>query len=201
MRADDPYGSQSGSGALGWALRQLAIWGGLTLLLYAVVGNRTWFEPAQRAQPVQSAAVQAPDVQAFGAQPAPVSQTSQVPTNTLAYRADQRGHVTLEAAVNGASTRFLVDTGASFVALTPGDAAAAGIGRSSLSFSAAVSTANGVARAAPVKLREVRIGQLALSDVQAMVIENLNVSLLGQSFLKRLDGYEMRDGVLTITWN
>ena len=37
--------------------------------------------------------------------------------------------------------------------------------------------------------------------VQAMVIENLNVSLLGQSFLKRLDGYEMRDGVLTITWN
>jgi aspartyl protease family protein len=196
MRADDPYGAPSGSGALGWALRQLAIWGGLTLLLYAVVGNRTWFEPAQRAQPVQSAAVQSP-----AAQPAPVSQTSQVPTNTLTYRADQRGHVTLEAVVNGAPTRFLVDTGASFVALTPGDAAAAGLGRSSLAFSASVSTANGVARAAPVKLREVRIGQLALPDVQAMVIENLNVSLLGQSFLKRLDSYEMRDSVLTITWN
>jgi hypothetical protein len=40
-----------------------------------------------------------------------------------------------------------------------------------------------------------------MSDVQAMVIENLGVSLLGQSFLTRLDGYEMRDGVLTITWN
>jgi aspartyl protease family protein len=196
MRADDPYGGQSGSGALGWALRQLAIWGGLTLLLYAVLGNRTWFEPAQRAQPIQSAAVQSP-----AAQPAPVSQTSQVPTNTLTYRADQRGHVTLEAVVNGAPTRFLVDTGASFVALTPGDAAAAGLGRNSLAFSASVSTANGVARAAPVKLREVRIGQLALPDVQAMVIENLGLSLLGQSFLKRLDGYEMRDGVLTITWN
>ena len=194
MRADDPYGGPSGSGALGWALRQLAIWGGLTLLLYAVVGNRTWFEPAQHVQPVQSAAVQAQ-------QPAPVSQTSQVPTNTLTYRADQRGHVTLEAVVNGAPTRFLVDTGASFVALTPGDGAAAGLGRGSLAFSASVSTANGVARAAPVKLREVRIGQLALSDVPAIVIENLGVSLLGQSFLKRLDAYEMRDGVLTITWN
>jgi aspartyl protease family protein len=193
MRADDPYRGQSGSGALGWALRQLAIWGGLMLLLYAVVGNRTWFVPTQ---PVQAPAIQAP-----ATQPVPASQSSQVPINTLTYRADQRGHVTLEAVVNGAPTRFLVDTGASFVALTPGDAAAAGLGRSSLSFSAAVSTANGVARAAPVKLREVRIGQLALPEVQAMVIENLSVSLLGQSFLKRLDSYEMRDGVLTITWN
>jgi aspartyl protease family protein len=193
MRADDPYGGQSGSGALGWALRQLAIWGGLTLLLYAVVANRTWFVPTQPVQP--------PAIQAAATQPVPASQSSQVPINTLTYRADQRGHVTLEAVVNGAPTRFLVDTGASFVALTPGDAAAAGLGRSSLSFSASVSTANGVARAAPVTLREVRIGQLALPDVQAMVIENLGLSLLGQSFLKRLDGYEMRDGVLTITWN
>jgi aspartyl protease family protein len=187
MSADDPHGSLGG-GSLGWALRQLAIWGGLTLVLYAVVGNRTWFEPARPVEPPV-------------AHQASISQSSPVPTNTLAYRADQRGHVTLEAAVNGAPTRFLVDTGASFVALTSGDAAAAGLSRSRLSFSASVSTANGVARAAPVRLREVRIGQLALSEVQAMVIENLGVSLLGQSFLKRLDGYEMRDGVLTITWN
>jgi aspartyl protease family protein len=203
MRADDPYGSPSGGGTVGWALRQLAIWGGLTLLLYAVVGNRAWFQPAQ---PVQSPAVQAPavqvhTVQASGAQPAAANPSSRVPINTLSYRADQRGHVMLEAAVNGAPTRFLVDTGATIVALTPSDAAAAGLGRSNLSFSATVSTANGVARAAPVKLREVRIGQLALPDVPAMVIENLGVSLLGQSFLKRLDAYEMRDGVLTITWN
>jgi aspartyl protease family protein len=187
MSADDPHGSLGG-GSLGWALRQLAIWGGLTLVLYAVVGNRTWFEPARPVEPPVAHQV-------------PVSHSNPVPTNTLAYRADQRGHVRLEAAVNGAPTRFLVDTGASFVALSPGDAAAAGLGRSSLSFSASVSTANGVARAAPVRLREVRIGQFVLSDVQAMVIENLGVSLLGQSFLKRLDGYEMHDGVLTITWN
>ena len=50
MSADDPYGSPS-SGALSWALRQLAIWGGLTLVLYAVVGNRTWFEPARPVEP------------------------------------------------------------------------------------------------------------------------------------------------------
>ena len=62
------------------------------------------------------------------------------------------------------------------------------------------STANGVGHAAPVSLREVRIGQLAVDDVRATVLENLNISLLGQSFLTRLDSYEMRDGVLTLNY-
>jgi clan AA aspartic protease (TIGR02281 family) len=53
---------------------------------------------------------------------------------------------------------------------------------------------------APVTLREIRVGQLSLYDVPAAVLEHLNVSLLGMSFLSRLQGYEMRDGKLTITW-
>ena len=110
-------------------------------------------------------------------------------------------HVVLDGNVNGSPVRFLVDTGATMVVLTMRDAAAAGLTRSDLVFSMRTSTANGVARAAPVRLRDVRIGQFVLSDVQAMVIENLGVSLLGRSFLQRLDGYEMHDGVLTITWN
>jgi clan AA aspartic protease (TIGR02281 family) len=53
---------------------------------------------------------------------------------------------------------------------------------------------------APVILREVRIGQLSLYDVSAAVLENLNISLLGMSFLGRVQAYEMRDGKLTISW-
>jgi len=53
---------------------------------------------------------------------------------------------------------------------------------------------------APVTLREIRIGQLSIYDVPAAVLENLNISLLGMSFLGRLQGYEMRDGKLTINW-
>src|SRR5262249_41241044 len=177
----------TGGGPPAWALRQVAFWGACGMLLYAFVGNRISFPSVQPTA-------------APAAQSAPATQPSQAATNTLTYRADQRGHVVLEAVVNGAQTRFLVDTGASFVALTPGDAAAAGIGPSSLSFNTAVPTANGAPRAAPISLREVRIGQLPPADVQAMVVENLNISLLGQSFLKRLDGYEMREGVLTIPW-
>jgi len=93
-----------------------------------------------------------------------------------------------------------VDTGASLVILTPADARAAGIGPGELTYTRRVSTANGIARMAPVTLREIRIDQLSFYDVPAAVIENLNISLLGMSFLSRLQGYEMRDGKLTISW-
>ncbi len=53
---------------------------------------------------------------------------------------------------------------------------------------------------APVTLREVRLGQLVIANVPAAVIANLRISLLGMSFLSRLQGYEMRGGKLTITW-
>jgi aspartyl protease family protein len=95
---------------------------------------------------------------------------------------------------------MLVDTGASLVTLTPADARAAGISPAGLVFSGHVQTANGTARMAPVTLREIRIGQLSIYDVPAAVLENLNVSLLGMSFLGRLRGYEMREGKLTVSW-
>jgi aspartyl protease family protein len=86
------------------------------------------------------------------------------------------------------------------VALTPADARAAGINPASLAYNGHVQTANGPARMALVNLREIRIGQLSIYNVPASVLENLNVSLLGMSFLSRLQGYEMRDGKLTIAW-
>src|SRR6201984_764736 len=119
---------------------------------------------------------------------------------TLVYRADRRGHFTLTATVNGAPTRFVVDTGASLVALTLDDARAAGIGRSELNFNELTQTANGRVHFAPVMLREVRIEQLAIENVPAAVIENLDQSLLGMNFIKPLKSFESREGVLTIIW-
>jgi aspartyl protease family protein len=121
-------------------------------------------------------------------------------SRALVYRADRRGHFSLTATVNGAPTRFVVDTGASLVALTLDDARAAGIGRSELVFNQLTQTANGRIRFAPVTLREFRIGQLSIENVPAAVIENLDQSLLGMSFLKRLKSFEMREGALTISW-
>jgi aspartyl protease family protein len=121
-------------------------------------------------------------------------------SRTQIFRADPRGHFLVTAAANGAPLRFLVDTGASLVFLTPEDARAAGIGRGELVFSQRVQTANGAVRAAPVVLREIRVEQLSIDGVAAAVIENLDQSVLGMSFLKRLKSFEMREGELRINW-
>ncbi len=169
---------------IGWALRQFLLWGLAAATIYVIAAASLHRGAVSR----QGAAAPARTVQ-----PA-------LPTS-LVFHANHQGHVIVDGVANGAAMRFLVDTGATLVALTSADAAAAGIGPGSLRFTGTVSTANGTARVAPIRLRELRIGQFSTTDVSAVVIENLNISLLGQSFLKRLDSYEMRDGVLTMNWN
>jgi aspartyl protease family protein len=121
--------------------------------------------------------------------------------NVLQYHADASGHFFVDAAVNGSTIRFLVDTGATVVALNPDDARAAGIADGVLQFSETVNTANGQTHAAHATLRSVRLGQLEVLEVPAMVMQqSMPVSLLGMSFLTRLTGYGIRDGVLTIEW-
>ena len=148
-------------------------------------------EPLQR--PVPAAPMPRPDV----AQPASVAR--QPVSNVLQYRADAGGHYFIDADVNGATIRFLLDTGASFVTLSPDDARAAGIFMQSLQYTETMSTANGEARAARTSLRDIRLDQLFVDDVAAVVMEKpMPVSLLGMSFLRRLNGYSIKDGVLTI---
>jgi aspartyl protease family protein len=174
---------------IGWALRWVLLCCGITALCLAVIRGGPWLPTNGAAKPdivVRSATSAEPQ-----AGPA---------FNTLVYPANARGHVVIDAIVNGAPVRMLVDTGASLVTLTPEDARAAGIGPGELVFNQRASTANGFVRMAPVTLREIRIGQLSIGDVPAAVLENLSTSLLGMSFLGRLQSYEMRDGKLTITW-
>jgi clan AA aspartic protease (TIGR02281 family) len=111
------------------------------------------------------------------------------------------GHYVVEAVVNGAPITFLVDTGASSIVLTMDDAARLGFRPETLRFTQRFVTANGEVRGAPVTLRELRIGQFSLYDVPASVNEApLSVSLLGMSFLRRLDGYAVEDGRLVLRW-
>jgi aspartyl protease family protein len=124
-------------------------------------------------------------------------------SNLLSYRAARGGQFIVEAVVNGARVRFLVDTGAYVVVLTPEDARAAGLSPATLRYSEKLSTAHGTARGATTTLHEIRLDQLTLDEVPAVVVEqegSLPISLLGMSFLKRLNGYSIRDGVLTIEW-
>jgi aspartyl protease family protein len=107
----------------------------------------------------------------------------------------------IDAEVNGVPISFLVDTGASDVVLTQDDAETLGFQPRSLDFSQRYHTANGIVRAAPVTLRELRIGQFSLYELAAAVNEApLGISLLGMSFLERLAGYEVDDGRLILRW-
>jgi aspartyl protease family protein len=132
---------------------------------------------------------------------ASVALPAQRVSNLLTYRADRAGHFIIGAMVNGTPVRFLLDTGATMVALSPADARAAGISVSASRFTGRSSTAHGEARVAPVTLRELRLNQLTIDEVPAVVMENeMPISLLGMSFLSRLHGYSIRDGILTIEW-
>jgi aspartyl protease family protein len=101
------------------------------------------------------------------------------------------GHYWADGEVNGAHVRFLVDTGATAVALTPQDAERLGIDVSRLRYGANVVTAGGAARAAAVRLASVTVAGARLDDVDALVIEKgLDASLLGMSYLGRLSSFQ-----------
>jgi aspartyl protease family protein len=98
--------------------------------------------------------------------------------------------------VNGARIQTLVDTGASWVALTAEDARQLNLDPPRSAYTIKTQTANGVAMSAPVKLREIRIGNITVYDVDALVSEpgKLGVSLLGMSFLRKLSSFQVADG-------
>jgi len=185
---NDFFEPERGTGIMLWAVRQLVFWvvGGLGV--YLIAANHGLLTPQPDAAK--------PAAEAPAAESTP---PASVASNSLILRAGPDGDLSVHAAVNGAPLRMVFDTGASMVSLTQADAAKAGIS-GNLNYSMAFSTANGRSYGAPVTLREIRIGQLAIDDVPAVVMQNLATSLLGQTFLNRLESYQMRDGVLTLTW-
>jgi len=120
--------------------------------------------------------------------------------SVVEINAERNGHFNTEADINGRPIAVMIDTGATMVALSYEDAEAAGIYLNDTDFTRAVSTANGVARVAPVTLDRVSIGDITVRNVPAAVAERgrLKTSLLGMSFLSRLSRFDMRSGRLVL---
>ncbi|MCC7253473.1 MAG: TIGR02281 family clan AA aspartic protease [Hyphomicrobium sp.] len=119
---------------------------------------------------------------------------------TEELRAHADGHYYARAEVNGRPLDVMVDTGASMVALTYEDAEHAGLRLRPSDFTARVMTANGAAAVAPVTLDRVSIGRITVRDVRAAVSERgrLDKTLLGMSFLSRLERVDISAGRLTL---
>ena len=93
--------------------------------------------------------------------------------------------------VNSGMVNFLIDTGASIVALTPEDARRAWIRLEDLTYDFPISTAAGQNVAARVTLKNISIGPITLRNVDAIVVpEGLSTSLLGMTFLGKLQKVE-----------
>lgn len=103
--------------------------------------------------------------------------------------------------VNSGYVDFLVDTGASAVALTATDARKAGIRDTELSYTVPISTAGGRNYAARVTLDQVALGGIILRDVEALVVkEGLETSLLGMTWLGQLQEVKATPNALLLRY-
>ena len=104
------------------------------------------------------------------------------------------GDFAVFADVNGARVPMVLDTGATSIVLSRDDAKAAGLPLEVLAYTVPIETANGRARAAPVTLDRIAVGGLVERSVDALIAQpgQLKVSLLGMSFLNRLQSWEVR---------
>jgi aspartyl protease family protein len=108
------------------------------------------------------------------------------------------GHFFADAQVNGMTVHFLVDTGASGVALTTADAQRVGLQFSPVEFESIGSGASGAVRGTLVRLDRVSLGGRTVEGVDGAIIEGGETSLLGQSFLTRMGTLEMNGDRMTI---
>jgi len=126
--------------------------------------------------------------------------TGMAGSRSVTIARDGRGHFQTDGRIDGRRIGFMVDTGASVVALNESAAAQVGIRPLRSDFTATVNTANGTLKAARARLASVEVGGIVVHDVEAMVLPDaaLSENLLGLSFLSKLRRYEFAGGKLVM---
>ena len=174
-------------------MRQIIIFAGL-ILGFGVVAARV----ADQAARTPAAPPERTTLASASASSAPAQPNSN--GSSVVIPRDARGHFVVDARVDGRHMAFMLDTGASTIALRARDAAGLGIHPAARDFTVEVRTANGSTRAAPVQLGMVEISGLNVRNVAALVSpdEALSENLLGLSFLSRLRRFEFSNGKMVL---
>jgi aspartyl protease family protein len=125
---------------------------------------------------------------------------AQAGPRSLSIPRDARGHFQTDGRIDGQRIDFMIDTGASMVALNETSAARFGLRPSRGDYNATVSTANGTIKAARTRIAMIELGGLIVRDVDAMVLpdEALSENLLGLSFLSKLKRFEYANGQMVL---
>ncbi|VAV96147.1 Aspartyl protease [hydrothermal vent metagenome] len=162
---------------LGKTLQQAMIWG--LIFLGVIAGIGLWDDIRQTAQP---------------------SFATVTGDNQIKLRRAADGHYYVNTEVNGKTVRFMVDTGASDIVLTPEDARRAGFDPDTLDYPGTAYTANGAVRTAPIRLDSLSIGPITDTGLRAVVNGGeMEQSLLGMSYLQRFSSIEFSGGFLVLT--
>lgn len=172
------------------------------VIVVAIGGVRYWESNASRAMSAGSEEAESAAFAATQAKPVGASSSYRAGWGEEEVRIPASGdhQYYITAAVNDAPASFLVDTGASYVALRQSDAERAGIYTASTDYDHPVRTANGETRAALVTVRAIEIDAIRVENVKAFVLpdDQLGVNLLGMSFLSRIKSVEARGGELVL---
>ena len=137
-----------------------------------------------------------PDREPTTGAPKPVAEAGEAEETHL--QREENGHFYAEAVIAGEPVLMLVDTGASTVALTTEDAARVGVDFSEEDFQPIGTGASGAVRGVRTTLDSVDVDGKEVPAVEAAVIEGLEVSLLGQSYLSRLDSVSMSGDTMVL---
>jgi len=131
-------------------------------------------------------------------EPAAIDEAEASGGRSVAIEAERDGHFYIDAQINFRPVRMMVDTGATVVALRQSDAESVGIRMRRADFDQPVQTANGTTHAAEATLDAIAVEDIEIDGVRALVLpdDQLSVSLLGGSFLSRLERFEMRSETL-----
>jgi len=110
----------------------------------------------------------------------------------MTLRKSDDGHFWVTAQVNGRPMRFMVDSGATFTAISTEAAQAAGIGPSGLGLKTVIETANGMVEADRTTIEDLRVGSLAMRDHDVLISDGLgDTNLLGMNFLSELESWRV----------
>jgi aspartyl protease family protein len=120
----------------------------------------------------------------------------------MAVNASEGGSYYVDGTINGAPAHFAIDTGASGIVLSPDDAARAGIDVAHLDYSLPVETAHGASFNATARVDRLVVGNFELHDVEVEINKlPMGSSLLGMTFLKRLDSFGVEKGRFVMRWH
>jgi aspartyl protease family protein len=150
---------------------------------FGVVAAMLWLRPAAEPEPA------GPQVQVAVAQNAP---------KEIRLKKRGNGHFYVHGMVNGQLVEFLVDTGASGIALTVADARRVGILVDRRSWTVIGTGASGAVRGQINRLDSVEVEGRTVTNLDAMVANGLTISLLGQDFMKRLASVTMTGDTMVL---